>query len=55
VHPGKRAVGIKPCRRASLSSRGISLQAGDAGVLIIEALAQTGAFALLSTEENKAR
>jgi 3-hydroxyacyl-[acyl-carrier-protein] dehydratase len=54
--PGKRAVGIKtvwqgePFFQGHFPSRPVM-----PGVLIIEALAQTGAFALLSTEENKGK
>ena len=38
-----------------LFSRSLPTGAGDAGVLTIEALAQVGAVAILSKEENKGR
>ena len=42
-------------RTTNLISEDISGGTGDAGVLIVEALAQTGAVAILSMEENRGK
>jgi len=54
--PGKRAVGIKCVSAGEAFFQGhFPSKPVMPGVLIIEALAQTGAFALLSTEEHKGK
>ena len=55
MNPANMLWAINACAYREDFLQGISTGTGDAGVLIIEALAQVGAVAVLMQEENKGK